>query len=83
LLRKAWHERCSRGSFDFKAQEAICKVAISVNRDVLQRRAVNDIMPVPQGDMMEDFRLRVPDEVIAKHLYAFWHDHKKATDRDG
>ena len=51
----------------FKAQEAICRVAISIDRDILGRK-VGDIMPVPQGDIMEDFRLWVPDEVIKKTL---------------
>jgi hypothetical protein len=63
----------------FKAQEAICRVAVSVQRDILHRKVVSEIMLVPQGDIMEDFRLWVPDEVISKQLYAFWHDHKKAV----
>jgi len=40
-------------------------------------------MPVPQGDIMEDFRLWVPDEVIRKQLYPFWHDHKNKVNAWG
>jgi hypothetical protein len=53
-------------------------VAVSLERDILRRKVASDILPVPQGDVMEDFRLWVSDEVISK-LYDFWHAHNKAV----
>lgn len=62
----------------FKAQEAICRVAISFDRDILRRKVAINIIPEQQGDIMEDLRLWVPQDVINK-LYAFWHAHNKAV----
>jgi hypothetical protein len=60
----------------FKAQEAICSVAITLQRDLLGQKVPTDIIPVQQGDIMEDFRLWVPDAII-QELYKFWHAHNK------
>jgi hypothetical protein len=62
----------------FKAQEAICRVAVSFERDILRRKVAIDIMSVPQFDVMEDFRLWLTDDIISK-LYAFWHAHNKTV----
>jgi hypothetical protein len=57
-----------------QAHEAICRAAITLDLDILQRKTFTDIIPVQQFDIMEDLRLRVPDDVIQK-LYKFWHAH--------
>jgi len=62
----------------FKAQEAICKIAVKLERGILGRKNVINIIPVPQFDIMEDLRLWVPHDVISK-LYDFWHTHNKAV----
>jgi hypothetical protein len=56
------------------AQRAICKAAITLERDILQICNRIEIIPVYQGDPLEDLRLWVPDEFIEK-LYQFWHSH--------
>jgi len=61
-----------------EAQEAICKVAITLDRDIFHRNLPINIITVPQYNIMEDFTLWVPDEVISK-LWKFWHDHNKAV----
>ena len=62
-----------------KAHEAICKAATILDRDVLRRQTFTNIIPVPQGDIMQDFRLWVPNERIQR-LYRFWHDHVRRVD---
>jgi hypothetical protein len=62
-----------------RAHEAICKAATILDRDILQRQTFTNIVPVPQGDIMQDFRIWVPDEGI-QTLYRFWHDHVKRVD---
>jgi hypothetical protein len=54
----------------------------SLSRDILRRNVASDIMPVPQGDIMEDLRLWVPQEVVSK-LYVFRHDQNKAVNAWG
>jgi len=61
-----------------KAHEAICKAATILDRDILRRQTFTNIMPVPQGDIMQDFRLWVPEEGIQR-LYKFWHAHVHLT----
>jgi hypothetical protein len=56
------------------AQKAICRAAIALERDILKVRNRVEIIPVYQGDPLEDLRLWVPDEFIEK-LYQFWHSH--------
>ncbi len=48
----------------FESQKAICRVAVSLERDILRQKVASDILPVPQGDVMEDFRLWVSDEIF-------------------
>lgn len=58
-----------------EAQKAICEVATILARDLLQRDYV-EVLPAPQsGDLMEDFRLWVPEDDIPK-LWDFWHYHR-------
>ena len=57
-----------------KAQKAICEVAITLDRDMLQRKNYVKIIPVPQFDIMQEFR-RWVSEADVKELWKFWHDH--------
>ncbi|MGH8414373.1 MAG: hypothetical protein ACRESX_06570 [Gammaproteobacteria bacterium] len=61
-----------------EAQKAICEVAVKLDRDLLQRRICVALIPVPQLDIMQDFRSWVPDAKIGE-LYTFWHSHNKAV----
>jgi hypothetical protein len=54
------------------AQRAICEVAITLDRDLLNRKNYVKIVPVPQFDIMQEFGCWVPDETI-KALWDFWH----------
>jgi hypothetical protein len=56
-------------------QKAICEVAITLDRDLLRRKNYVEIIPVPQFDIMQEFRPWVPDAKI-KMLREFWHDHR-------
>ena len=58
------------------AQRAICKAAITLERDILQIQNRIEIIPVSQDDIAQDLRLWVPDQFIAD-LYQFWHNHTK------
>ena len=62
-----------------EAQKANCKVAITLDRAIFHRNISINIIPEPQFNIMEDFTLWVPDEVISK-LWKFWHAHKKEVD---
>ena len=62
-----------------EAHEAICKAAITLDRDILRRKTLISIVPVYQGDIMEDFRHWVPDADI-KRLCKLWHAHVKKVD---
>ena len=59
-----------------EAQKAICRVAVTVDRDLLHRNVAINLIPEPQFNIMEDFTLWVPDEMIDK-LWKFWHAHKR------
>jgi hypothetical protein len=61
-----------------EAQKAICEVAIAFDRDLLHRKNYVKIVPVPQFDIMQEFRRWVPDAVI-KTLYDFWHAHNDSV----
>jgi hypothetical protein len=56
------------------AQKAICKAAIALERDILQICIRAEIIPVYQGDLLEDLRLWVPEK-FSNELYHFWHNH--------
>lgn len=58
------------------AQRAICQVAVILDRDLLQRRNHVTLVPVPQFDIMQEFRSWVPDTKI-QALWDFWHSHNK------
>ena len=58
------------------AQKAICRAAISLERDILEICNRIEIIPVEQYDIAQDLRLWVPDQIIDK-LYQFWHSHRK------
>lgn len=58
------------------AHKAICEATVIFDRDLLQRRNYAALIPVPQFDIMEDFRSWVPDEMIQK-LWEFWHNHNR------
>jgi len=73
---KAWHMHMKHLT---EAHEAICTVATAVDRDILRRQTSIYIMPVYQGDVMEDFRHWVPDADIKK-LCKLWHAHVKKVD---
>jgi len=57
-----------------EAQRAVCEVAITLDRDLLRRKNYVKIIPVPQFDIMQDFKCWVPDTTI-KELCNFWHAH--------
>jgi hypothetical protein len=57
-----------------KAQKAVCEVAVKLDRDVLRRRNYIKIIPVPQFDIMQEFRSWVRDDEIKK-LWEFWDAH--------
>ena len=59
-----------------EAQKAICKVAVTLDRYLLRRNVPINIIPVQQNDIMEDFKLWVPDPTI-QELYKFWHAHNR------
>jgi hypothetical protein len=59
-----------------EAQRAICRVAVAVDLDLLKRNVAINLIPEPQFNIMEDFALWVPNEVIDK-LWTFWHANKK------
>jgi hypothetical protein len=61
-----------------KAQKAICEVAISLDRDLLKRKNYVKIVPIPQFDIMQEFRRWVSD-VDVKELWKFWHGHNDAV----
>jgi hypothetical protein len=61
-----------------EAQKAICEVAITLDRDILRRTNYVKIIPVPQFDIMQEFRRWVPDAAI-KTLWEFWHAHNDAV----
>ena len=62
-----------------EAQKAICKVAITLDRDILHRNIPINIIPEPQFNIMEDFTPWMPDGAINK-LWKFWHAHKNEVD---
>jgi hypothetical protein len=57
-----------------EAQKAICEVAVTLDRDLLRRKNYVKLIPVPQFDIMQEFRRWVPDTAI-KELWEFWHNH--------
>lgn len=61
-----------------EAQRAICQVAVFLDRDLLRRRNDVKIVPVPQFDFMQEFRLWVPETKIPA-LWEFWHAHNDAV----
>jgi hypothetical protein len=61
-----------------KAQRAICEVAVRFDRDVMQQRNYVKIIPVPQIDIMQEFRPWVPEDGIQK-LWEFWHTHNEVV----
>jgi hypothetical protein len=61
-----------------EAQKAICQVAITLDREVLRRKNYVKIIPVPQFDIMQEFRPWVPD-AKTKALWEFWHAHNDAV----
>jgi hypothetical protein len=61
-----------------EAQKAICRVAVTVERDLFRRNVAINLIPEPQYNIMEDFTLWVPSEMIDR-LWKFWHAHKKGV----
>jgi hypothetical protein len=57
-----------------EAQKAICEIAITLDRELLRRKNYVKIIPVPQFDIMLEFRRWVPSDTI-KALWEFWHSH--------
>jgi len=57
------------------AQKAICRAAIILDRDILQRQNIVEIIRIEQYDFMKDLRLWISDDVIQK-FYKCWHDHR-------
>jgi hypothetical protein len=61
-----------------EGQKAICEVAIILDRDPLGRKSNVRIIPVPQFDIMREFRPWVPDSKI-ETLREFWRAHNDAV----
>ena len=57
-----------------EAQKAICDVAITLDRDQNYAK----IIPVPQFDIMQEFRPWVSDTDV-KELWKFWHGHNNSV----
>ena len=47
-----------------RAQRAICEVAVKLDRNVLRRKTFVKIIPVPQFDIMQEFRSWVSNDGI-------------------
>jgi hypothetical protein len=54
-----------------EAQRAICRVAVTFDRDLLQRRSYVTVIPEPPFDITQEFRPWVKEEFIEK-LRGFW-----------
>lgn len=61
------------------AHRAICKVAVVLNRDVLQRTSPAAIIPVPRFEVMEEFEPWVSTDNI-KELQSLWNAHCNEVD---
>jgi hypothetical protein len=61
-----------------EAQRAICEIAVKFDRDLLQRKNYVKIIPVPQFNIMQEFKPWVPESVLKK-LWEFWHAHNDAV----
>jgi len=61
-----------------EAQKAICEVAITLDRDLLHRMNYVKIIPVPQFDIMQEFRRWVSDTDV-EELWKFWHGHNDSV----
>jgi hypothetical protein len=61
-----------------EAQRAICEVAVKFDRDLLQRKNYVKIIPVPQFNIMQEFKPWVPEDALKK-LWEFWHAHNDAV----
>lgn len=61
-----------------EAQRAICQVAVTLDRDLLQRRNDVVLIPVPQFDITQEFRSLVSEDQI-QTLWEFWHTHNDAV----
>jgi len=61
-----------------EGHKAICEVAVTLDRDLLRRKNYVKIVPVPQFDIMQEFRGWVPDAAI-KTLWDFWDAHNDAV----
>jgi len=59
-----------------EAQEAICRTAITLDRDILQWGCPIEVMPIPQYYFGEDLMLWVPEELRDK-LNQAWHANRK------
>jgi hypothetical protein len=60
------------------AQKAICEVAVRLDRDLLGRKTPAELLPVPQYDMLEEFRPWLPEHGI-RELWRFWSEHRRAV----
>jgi hypothetical protein len=60
------------------AQKAICEVAVIFDRDLLRRKNYVALIPVPQSNIMQEFRNWMPQAMIEK-LWEFWHAHNETV----
>ncbi len=62
-----------------EAQKAVCEVAVTLDRDLLQRKTPGAIIPVPQqNDIVQEFTSWVPQDRIQK-LRDYWHTHRRTV----
>ena len=59
-----------------EAQKAICEAAVIFDRDLLQGMNYVKLVPVPQSNIMQEFKNLMSDEDVAK-LWEFWHAHNE------
>ena len=60
------------------AQKALCQVAIALDRVLPNPKNYVKLIPVPQFDIMQEFRSWVPKDNI-QELWQFWHAHNDAV----
>jgi hypothetical protein len=58
--------------------KAMCKVALAIERDLLQLTFRTHLIPVYQGDVLDEVRRYVPEDHLDE-LRQFWHEHNDSV----
>ncbi len=59
-----------------QSHKALCEAAVTFDRDILRRKNYVKLIPIPQYDILQDFRSWVPAETCQLML-EFWHEHNR------